>query len=226
MKVNCPNEPGCEFYLRKVRYKEILRIDEVEIPHGKVTCIVGPSGTGKTTLLKMLNRMVTPDEGEVFYRGKDIKEIDSVELRRRVVMLPQIPVVFEGDLRENLVIGCRFAEKPLPGDDALKEALAMVKLDKEFPADTAKMSGGEKQRLALARVLLTNPETLLLDEPSASLDQETERLVFDTVTGYARAKEKTLIMVSHSPKMSENYADLIIKVAGGGIDRKGVVFHG
>ncbi|MFC4618832.1 ATP-binding cassette domain-containing protein [Camelliibacillus cellulosilyticus] len=95
------------FRLRHVKYKDILNIPNLDIEAGKVTSIVGESGSGKTTLLKLLNQLISCDEGEVFYNDVNVQTIDSIQLRRQVVMLGQTPVMFEGTVRENLAIGCR-----------------------------------------------------------------------------------------------------------------------
>lgn len=99
------------FVLKNVKYKDILNIEELHIPPRKITVITGKSGTGKTTLLKMLNKLISPDSGEIFFKGTPLKEIDSVELRRKVVMLPQFPVVFPGNVKENLILGLKFSGK-------------------------------------------------------------------------------------------------------------------
>lgn len=203
------------FALKGVKFKHILDIETLDIPLHKTTCVVGPSGSGKSTLLKTLNRMVSPDAGTVTFAGRDIRDFDPVELRRRVVMLPQIPVVFPGNIRENLEIGCRFSERPVPDEGALVGALRMVNLRQNLGDDPSKLSGGEKQRLALARILLMDPEVLLLDEPSSSLDQETEKVIVDTVSSYARENGKTLVMVTHSPAVADRYADLVVRVVEG-----------
>src|SRR5688572_13102079 len=108
-----------QFTLDNVRFGRILEVPHLEIPEGKVTCIVGRSGSGKTTLLRLLNRMISPDAGTILYRGTPITEIDPVELRRRVVMLPQSPVMFDGTIRDNLLIGLRFSDRPPVDDDTL-----------------------------------------------------------------------------------------------------------
>src|SRR5699024_9263129 len=102
----------------------------------KITFIVGESGGGKTTLIRILNRMISPDEGNVLYKGKSIYEIDPILLRREVVMLPQNPVMFPGTIKENLLIGLEFSDKSFVDDELLTEAMEIVHLDKELNKDT------------------------------------------------------------------------------------------
>lgn len=213
------------FQLSNVRYKDVLCIDSLHIPEGKVTCIVGPSGSGKTTLLRLLNHLISPDAGTITFRGTDLMEIDPVALRRKVVMLQQNPVMFPGTIRDNLVIGCRFAQRPLPHDSGMLSILNQVGLKHPLDADTAKLSGGEKQRIALARVLLMEPSVLLLDEPSSALDDETEKLVVDLITAEVRSRSRTLVMVTHSKTVARNYADIIVTIAGGCVAQREVVYQ-
>ncbi|MDH7576865.1 MAG: ABC transporter ATP-binding protein [Bacillota bacterium] len=203
------------FCLRGVRYRDILDIERLEIPEGKVTCIVGESGSGKTTLLRLLNKLISYDNGEIVYKGRSLKDIDSVELRRRVIMLPQTPVIFPGTVRDNLLIGLVFSEKPLVGEEKLLEIMEMVHLDKNFDEDAEKLSGGEKQRLALGRVLLMDPEAFLLDEPSSALDEDTEEVVIGGLVKYARERGKTVVMVTHSKQVARSFSDKIVEVNHG-----------
>jgi putative ABC transport system ATP-binding protein len=203
------------FTLSNVRFKDVLDIESLQIDACKVSAIVGPSGGGKTTLLRILKGMTTPDAGKVLFFGQSAEEMDPVELRRKVVMLTQMPVIFTGTVQDNLLIGCRLAEKEEPAPDAVQAIMARVGLDKELSADAGQLSGGEKQRLALARVMLMDPEVLLLDEPSASLDEETEALIFDLVTAFCRERCKTLIMVTHSEKEFSGYYDTLVRIRDG-----------
>ncbi|MBM7853909.1 putative ABC transport system ATP-binding protein [Desulfohalotomaculum tongense] len=203
------------FQLEGVKYKNILDIKQLSIPANKITCIVGESGSGKTTLLKLLNKMISCSEGEIFYNNDAISTINSIELRRKVVMLPQVPAVFPGTVKENLLIGLKFSEKPAVNDEKLSAVLNMVQLNKPLDEDADKLSGGEKQRLALGRVILMDPEIFLLDEPSSALDEDTEQNIIEKLVHYIKETNKTLIMVTHSKKIARAYADNIIEIKNG-----------
>lgn len=205
------------FRLERVKYKNILNITQLIIPAKKVTCIVGESGSGKTTLLRLLNKMISCTEGEVYYNNKPISSIDSVKLRRKIVMLPQIPAIFPGNVKDNLLIGLKFSEKPLVSDKELIEVLKMVHLNKPLNEKADKLSGGEKQRLALGRLMLMKPEVFLLDEPSSALDENTERIIIEQLINYTRKNSKTLVMVTHSKKIAQNYSDHIVEIKNGKI---------
>jgi len=203
------------FVLSGVRFRGILDIAHLEIDACRITAIVGPSGSGKTTLLRCLNRLTTPESGRILFQGRPLETLDPVQLRRRVVMLAQLPVVFPGGVGENLAIGCRLSEKPVPDAEAMKTMLQRVGLDKRLDEEAARLSGGEKQRLSLARVMLMDPEVLLLDEPSASLDGQTEEQIFSLITDFCRERCKTLILVTHSEEEFSGYYDLQVRMRAG-----------
>lgn len=203
------------FSLKKVKYKHILDINDLSIKKNKVTCIVGESGSGKSTLLRLLNKLISCDSGEILYNNQPLNDINSVELRRNVVMLPQLPAIFPGTVRSNLLIGLKFAEKPKVDDEKLRYVLKMVHLNKELNDDSEKLSGGEKQRLALGRVILLDPEVFLLDEPSSALDEETERIIIEKLVAYTKEANKTLIMVTHSKKVAQTYSENVVEINQG-----------
>jgi len=201
--------------LENVRYRDILDIERLDIPSEKITCIVGESGSGKTTLLRLLNNMISCDRGNIFYRGQSIYTINPIELRRKVIMLAQNPVVFPGTIKDNLLIGLKFSEKPLVSDEKLKEVLEKVYLEKAIEDGSENLSGGEKQRLALARVMLTNPEVFLLDEPSSALDENTEELVIARIVQHVKQNNKTLVMITHTKKIAQMYGEKLIEMKKG-----------
>lgn len=203
------------FSLRDVRYKDILDIPHLEIPEGTVTCIVGQSGSGKTTLMRLLNRMISPDAGTIAYQGTPVTEIDPIELRRRVVMLPQSPVMFDGTIRENLCIGLEFAGKPMVDESLIQRIMDVMELKKDLEGDAATLSGGEKQRVALGRVLAMRPEVALLDEPSSALDQGTEDRIMERLVAGAREYNVTLVIVTHSRALAESIAENLIEMKDG-----------
>lgn len=205
------------FNLYNVKFNTILDINELHISDSKITCILGESGSGKTTLIKLLNKILSPDKGKILFRNKDIEEIDSVSLRREVIMLSQSPPIFPGTIKDNLLAGLRFSEKPLLEDTELLETLEFINLNKNLLDYADNLSGGEKQRLALGRIILMNPEVFLLDEPSSALDEETEKLIIERIVTYIKQNNKTLIMVTHSKKIALLYSDYIIEIKSGKI---------
>lgn len=202
------------FEIKDLKFKQILDIKSLKIEQ-QITCIVGSSGSGKTTLLRMLNRLNAPDEGTIFYNGADISVINAVQLRRKVVMLGQTPVLYSGNIRENLQIGLEFSQKKPASEEALLKSLASAGLQKNLDDSCATLSGGEKQRLCLARVMLMDAETYLLDEPSSALDKETEHVIIQNLADFARTTGKQLIMVTHSENIAQEYHECIIRLEHG-----------
>ncbi|MGG1629071.1 ABC transporter ATP-binding protein [Rossellomorea sp. NRS-1567] len=201
------------FQIENVIFKNIVSIDHMEVSSNRTTCLIGESGAGKSTLLKLLNKMNLPDEGTIYYNETPLQEIDSVKLRREVVMISQTPLLFGDTVEENLQKGLIFSEKPLASREELMKALEIVKLDKPLDGIAERLSGGERQRLSLARVLLMKPPVYLLDEPTSALDEEMEIEVMRSFIETAKGHGGTIIMVTHSTNVAEQYGEEIITIA-------------
>lgn len=208
------------FEFHDVTFKDIIKIDELQINHNEITCIIGPSGSGKSTMLKLINKLISPSSGYITYNGKNIANIDPVSYRRRVPMLAQNPLTFKGSIRDNLLIGRKFQDKDPVSDEILNKALASVKLDKSLSTDMENLSGGECQRVSIARLMLLDSQIYLLDEPSSALDDITEDFVIGTMVDMAKKENKTIIYVTHSSEISKKYSDRIIKIVDGEISHE------
>ncbi|ABR34730.1 ABC transporter ATP-binding protein [Clostridium beijerinckii] len=202
------------FEIRNIKFRNILDIKFLNIDK-PITCVVGPSGSGKTTLLRMLNRLNVPDEGVILYNNKDISKIDTILLRRNVVMLGQTPVIYSGNIEDNLQIGLEFSKKLPVSKSRMKEILERVELNKKLTDGCGNLSGGEKQRLCLARVMLMDADTYLLDEPSAALDKDTEQFIIDNFSKFVLENNKELIMITHSEQIAQKYNNSIVRIENG-----------
>ena len=175
----------------------ILTDVSVTVERGGALTLVGPSGSGKSTLLRCLNRLVEPTAGTVRFDGRDIRSLDPRELRCRAALVMQTPVLFEGTVRDNL----RLRPADTPGDfsDArLGAGLAEVGLDLDvLDRDAATLSGGEKQRVTIARALLRHPQLLVFDEATSSLDSLTEEGIVETIRDVAKTGESITILIAH-----------------------------
>jgi putative ABC transport system ATP-binding protein len=205
------------FRLEKVKFKDILNIEKILLDEKMITAILGRSGGGKTTFLKLLNNMITADQGIITYKEKEIESYDPVKLRREVVMLPQDPEIFKGSIKDNFQLTEEITDNSISENINYEKLLRKVSLTPNLDDNADNLSGGEKQRLALARVMLLEPEVLLLDEPSSSLDKMTEEKIIKMVVDYVRKNNRTLIMVTHSPEIAEKFADKIINIENGKI---------
>lgn len=202
------------FTAEDIVLKGILDVRRFDAAMGKITVITGESGSGKSTLLRLLDKMAEADSGTIRFLGKDIREIPSVELRRRAIMLPQHPVLFGATVEECLQAPSVFAEKELPGREEMEKVLDAMHLDKKPEERTGSFSGGEKQRLALAAAVLADAEAYLLDEPSSALDKKTERKVMDSFFGFLGKNKKTAVVVTHSAETA-GYGDVVYEMSGG-----------
>ena len=207
-------EPPAAFEFTKVSVLRAGRrvLDEVTtwIPAAGITVVSGPSGAGKTTLLRLCNRLEVPDAGTVRYRGRPLDELDPLALRRRVGMVFQRPIPFPGSVADNLRVA-----RPDAGAEDLRVLLSRVALDHGLLDQEARtLSGGELQRVCLARTLVTEPETLLLDEPTSALDDQPKR-VFENTARALVAQGITIIWVTHDDAQARRVADRIYQLRGG-----------
>ncbi|CDF59179.1 ABC transporter ATP-binding protein [Thermobrachium celere] len=200
------------FEIKNLKFKDILDIEHLIINKNSVTSIVGESGSGKTTLLKMLNNIISPDEGEIYYEGIEINNYNPIDLRRKVVMLPQTPVIYKGSILDNILIGKRFAKSFNYNLEEIKTLLEKFNVNKNLSESAENLSGGEKQRICLIRVLIMNPEVILLDEPTSALDENTEDIVINYIVEYTKKNNKTLVMVTHAKDIAKKYSDFIIEI--------------
>lgn len=202
------------FLLKDIKFKNILDIENLEINENVVTVVKGESGSGKSTMLKLLNNIISPDSGIVMYNGVDVNDINPITLRREVIMQSQFPTIFPGNVRENLnVIFTLRGEEGL-ADEKLLKAMEIVNLKKDLNDDAQNLSGGEKTRLSIARLFLVEPDVFLLDEPGASLDSKTEEILMKNVIAEIKKRNKTLIFISHSEN-PEIISDRIITLKDG-----------
>ena len=199
--------------------RNILDDADLAVPRGAFVLLTGPSGAGKSTLLRLFCRLEEPQAGQVLLDGRPVAELPPAVLRRRVSYLQQTPTVVAGNVRDNLLLPFSFkaaAGEPQPDDAALRtllESLAMG--DVPLGQEAATLSVGQRQRLCLARALLTRPEALLLDEPVSALDQESARAVLDAAESFCLERGGTVILVSHADFVPARVAPAHYRLEGG-----------
>ena len=190
----------------------------------KFTAIVGGSGSGKSSLLRLMVRLYDPSRGKIFIDGQDISKVTLASLRSRIAVVPQSPILFSGTVSENICLARPDASRREIEEVArLSSALEFVKrlengFDTYIGPGGANLSGGEAQRITIARALLTRPKILLLDEPTSALDADSESILLRSLVGL---KEKmTVIVVSHRLETIRN-ADKIIILGHGRVIQEG-----
>ena len=190
----------------------ILDHVDLVLPGRGLTVVAGPSGSGKSTLLRLCNRLEVPTGGRILLDGAPIAAMDPLALRRRAGMVFQRPVVFAGTVRDNL----RVAKADVTDDEA-EAALVRVGLPAAFVDRQADdLSGGEAQRMCIARTLLTDPEILLMDEATSALDVDA-RLVIEELIVRLVADGLTVLWVTHDLEQAERLADRTVVVLAGRI---------
>ncbi|MPZ88713.1 MAG: ATP-binding cassette domain-containing protein [Nitriliruptorales bacterium] len=183
-----------------------------QAPSAGITVVAGPSGAGKTTLLRLCNRLEVPSAGSVRYRGHDIAAVNPLWLRRRVGMVFQQPTLFGGTVRDNLAVA-----RPDGEDSHYRRALRQAALDPGMLARAAaSLSGGEAQRACLARTLVTEPQVLLLDEPTAALDAAPKRS-FERLARQLAAAGMPMLWVTHDLGQLRRVADHVMALVAGAI---------
>jgi len=189
---------------------ELLHSVAFSVGSGAVTVLAGPSGAGKSTLLRLGNRLEVPSGGVVRLQGVDIATVDPLQLRRRVGMVFQRPTPFAGTISENLA-----AASPATSIELRQDMLQRVGLDPQMIDRIADdLSGGEAQRMCIARTLLTEPEVILMDEPTSSLDPENRRGIEHLVRELAEGGA-SILWVSHDLAQVERIADEVVVLLDG-----------
>jgi lipoprotein-releasing system ATP-binding protein len=204
----------------KTKRVEVLKGIDLIFQHGERVAIVGASGVGKTTLLHVLGTLDRPTSGKVFYLGKDIFKMGEKELahfRNREIgfvfqfhhLLPEFNAI------ENTMMPCLIQGSPKKEASLRAESiLTLVGLRDRLSHKPGELSGGEQQRVAVARALVLEPKVLLADEPTGNLDTRTGESVFDLLTELNRIKGVTLIVVTHNLKLAEKMSRQIHLVDG------------
>lgn len=205
-------------------YGDVVALSDVSftLKRGEFLTILGPNGSGKTTILKILAALETPTEGEVRFDGMKVDENNIGEIRRRATLVFQRTILLKGSAYRNVAFGLR--QLGLPEDEVsrkMEEALKVVGLSNLGDRRAVSLSGGEQQRLSLARALVLNRELLLLDEPTVNLDPESLAIVKGVISDLNRKKGTTVVMATHNLMQAEELSERLILLNRGEIVDEG-----
>ena len=192
-----------------------LNLEQMDIEAGELVAITGGNGAGKTTLLKLLNGLLAPSGGSILFHGHPVDGTGIAELRRSSVLVHQDPYLFGGTVSWNVGYGLRIRRRSRPEiSDKVAEKLALVGLEGFGLHRARALSGGERQRVAIARALVLEPEVLLMDEPTAHMDNPSIRQLESALHNLHR-RGTTILMSSHRPDFAYRLADRIVPMEAG-----------
>ena len=192
----------------------------VRVRRREVLAVVGPSGSGKSSFLRLLNRLDEPTSGTVYLEGRDYRLIPPRELRRRVGMVTQTAFLFPGTIGDNLRVGPRHRGQEL-SEETIAFLLEKVGLGGRAGSDVRHLSGGEAQRVSVARALANDPAVLLLDEPTSALDEAATRDVETLIRRIVGDQKLACLLVTHDQAQAGRLAGRVMVLAAGKLERIG-----
>lgn len=202
--------------------KKVLDIGELDLAEGRITGIIGPSGAGKSTLLYILNGLEKATSGKIIFDGKELKGAPDIETRRQMSMVFQKPTVFNTSVYENMAYSLKLRginKKDIR--DRVLELAKLIGLEDKLPRKAVTLSGGEAQRLSLARAIIHKPKVLLLDEPTANLDPANvamiEKLVIHAKTEY----RTSIVVITHNMFQARRISEKLVFLLNGCIVESG-----
>lgn len=202
--------------------RKILQIDSLQVNTGEILSIVGPNGTGKSSLLLTLARLLEPDEGEIAWRGQSSRLIRPSDYRKKIAMVLQEPLLLDMTVFDNVALGLRFRRMASTQiNDRVTEWLGRVGISHLRNRPGSKLSGGEAQRVSLARAFVLQPELLLLDEPFSALDSPTRLHLLDDLKQILTEIKTTTIMITHDLKEAALLSHRMVVLLDGRIAQLG-----
>jgi tungstate transport system ATP-binding protein len=197
--------------------RPVLAADELEFEPGRITAVWGANGAGKSTLLRIVALLDYPDRGEIFFHGRPLTDRgDWFTARRAITLVDQKPYAFPGTVSHNTAYGLALRRTPAAeARDRVAGALAAVDLAGFERRRARTLSGGELQRLAIARAIVIAPELLLLDEPTAHVDAARVRIVEDLILRLRAERGLTIVLATHDPDQAGRIADRVLRIDNG-----------
>jgi molybdopterin-binding protein len=206
---------------KNYQHKTVLDIDSLFFGNSKIYAIVGPNGSGKTTLMNILNLLDKPDEGIILYREKNIRQhskSDILKIKRVMTLVHQKPFLFQTTVYNNIAYGLKLRKESINNyDSKIRDVLAMVGLSGFEKRNAYQLSGGEAQRVVIARALAIEPQILFLDEPTSNIDLRNIDVIERIITKINQETKATVIFTTHDLSQAYRLADEIISLLDGKI---------
>ena len=202
----------------QTKFRTLLTNISLAIAKGQKTALIGATGSGKTTFLRLLNRLIDPSAGTILWNDKNIQEIPIQTLRRKVLLVPQEPSLLGMNVHEAIAYPLRLQNLPTSEiDSRLQKWLDKLQLDRKLlNRSELELSLGQRQWVAIARALVMEPEILLLDEPTSALDRGLSHLLLDTLTELTQLPQPvTVVMINHQLDLVQPWCDRLICLHNG-----------
>ena len=204
--------------------REVLRIDTLDIPRGETLVVVGPNGAGKSTLLLALGHLLEPAHGEILFDGASILKLNELEYRRRISFVFQDPLLLDMTVEQNIALGLKFRGTPRAEvQERVGRWIKQLGIESLAKRRAGQLSGGEAQRVSLARAFILEPELLLLDEPFSSLDPPTRSKLLEDLSALLLENHRTAIFVTHNLNEAAKLSHRIAVMIGGMLRQVGTV---
>lgn len=194
--------------------RDVLRIDSLEIKRGEILAVVGPNGAGKSTFLLTLANLIKPSQGEIIFDGKNQSEWNELEYRRKIAFVFQDPLLMDMTVEENIALGLKFRGEKNFQAQVVKWSQAMG-IDKLLKRRASQLSGGEAQRVSLARAFILNPDLLLMDEPFSAVDPPTRIQLLKDLSKVLSKEKRTTIFVTHNLNEAMRYGKRVAVLIDG-----------
>lgn len=208
--------------LVKRNERVVLDVEQLSISRGETLAVVGPNGAGKSTLLLTLAQLLKPVRGEIRFDGKRLQELNELEYRRQISFVFQSPLLLDMTVEENVALGLKF--RGVPKERARAEVEKWIKalgVESLSTRRASQLSGGEAQRVSLARAFVLNPELLLLDEPFAALDPPTRAKLIEDLSALLAEDHRTAVFVTHNLNEAAKLSHRIAVIVNGMVRQVG-----
>jgi tungstate transport system ATP-binding protein len=196
--------------------RDVLKVDSLDIEHGETLTVVGPNGAGKSTLLLALAHLLPFARGEILFNGTSLKDLNELEYRRKISFVFQSPLLLDLTVEQNVALGLKFRGTSKEEiQERVRKWIKQLGIELLSKRRAGQLSGGEAQRVSLARAFVLEPELLLLDEPFSSLDPPTRSQLIEDLSDLLMENDRTAIFVTHNLNEAAKLGHRIAVIVGG-----------